>query len=239
METAPQLINVLKNGTGGFAPVVPFNPATDKLLSLDFTAANTSLTDAMLKDTAQFTTYVDRQLAGAGARYGIGGYNEHRTIYSRSGVFDAPAEATQAEPRRLHLGTDIWGPAGTAVMAPLDSMVHSFGYHPQLGNYGAVIILGHYYCGHTFYTLYGHLSKASIEHIEEGQRIAKGTTFASFGVPQENGWWPPHLHFQVMEGMQGWYGDYPGVCAFSQRDQWLSNCIDPDLILDLNRYIGA
>lgn len=225
------LINVLECAAADFHPVVPFDNGKDKLLPLDFTTTNTELTDAVLSNTNLFTQYVGKKLQSAGARYGIGGYGEHRTIYKRSIVFDGE------EPRRLHLGTDIWGPPYTKVMAPLDGIVHSFGFHPALGNYGAVIIVAHYLQGVSFYTLYGHLSRNSIKNVHEGDVVKKGDVFAEFGIPQENGQWPPHLHFQVMRNMQGWKGDYPGVCAFSEKDQWLQNCIDPDLILNLARFI--
>lgn len=88
-------------------PVVDFVPASDILLPLDFTQANKELTEEILQDTARFSSYIDGLLDRAGAKYGIGGYDEHRTVYSRSTVFDAgnPGE----EPRRLHLGIDIWG----------------------------------------------------------------------------------------------------------------------------------
>lgn len=234
MEKVAALIDLLHQYRDELAPVVPFTPGTDQLLLLDFTAANTALTDEILNDINRFSAFVHNELAAAGARYGIGGYNEHRTIYSRSTVFD---NESGAEPRRLHLGTDIWGKPHTAVMAPLDGIVHSFGFHPSLGDYGAVIILSHQLEGQSFFTLYGHLSLGSIKNLEEGQRIGKGDVFAEFGIPQDNGWWPPHLHFQVMKDMQGWNGDYPGVCAFSERGKWLENCVDPDLVLNMNQYL--
>jgi murein DD-endopeptidase MepM/ murein hydrolase activator NlpD len=233
MSTAQNLHDILKRHSGKFHPVVPFHPPNDRLLPLDFTAANTELSDEILTDNNRFIQYINNQLASAGARYGIGGYAEHRTIYSRSSVFDNNGSG---EPRRLHLGTDIWGAPNTKVMAPLDGIVHSFGFHPEGGNYGAVIILAHRLEAVSFYTLYGHLSLGSIQNIGEGQRIARGDVFAAFGIPQENGWWPPHLHFQVMHDLQGWKGDYPGVCAFSEREQWLHNCVDPDFILDMDKY---
>lgn len=234
MQPTQNLTEILKQHQGTFHPVVPFDPQTDRLLPLDFTAANTQLTDEILNDNNRFIQYINQQLSNAGARYGIGGYGEHRTIYSRSEVFD---NSNCSEPRRLHLGTDIWGAPNTKVMAPLDGIVHSFGFHPELGNYGAVIILSHQLEGASFYTLYGHLSLGSIQNLTEGKRIGQGDVFAEFGIPQENGWWPPHLHFQVMQDMQGWKGDYPGVCAFSEREAWLQNCLNPDLILDLDQYI--
>jgi hypothetical protein len=38
--------------------------------------------------------------------------------------------------------------------------------------------------------------------------------------------------------MEDWKGDYPGVCKFSEREKWLQNSPDPDLILQFNKYIA-
>lgn len=218
-----------------FKSVVPFNPAQNKLVVLDFTERNTSLTDDMLQDTRLFSNYINQTLSAAGALYGIGGYDEHRTVYNRSKVFDAPVPGE--EPRRLHLGTDIWGKPNTAVMAPLDGIVHSFAFNNQFGDYGATIILSHRLGEFSFFTLYGHLSLHSIKNIHEGDRIGAGDVFAEFGIPIENGHWPPHLHFQMILDMHEWKGDYPGVCRYSEKDKWLANSPDPDVLLRLNRFI--
>ena len=219
----------LKEHAGLFHPVVPFKNS-DKLLMMDFTAANTELTQAILADTNLFIQYINRKLDSAVATYGIGGYNEHRTIYSRSHVFDTDAGA---EPRRLHLGIDIWGKPYTRVMAPLDGIVHNFAFNNAYGDYGATIILTHNLEGRTFYTLYGHLSLNSIKNMQEGDVVRKGDVFCEFGIPFENGQWPPHLHFQIIRDMQGMKGDYPGVCRFSERESYLANCPDADLILNM------
>ena len=210
-----------------FCPVVPFE-ADDRLLLLDFTGKNTELTPELLSDTALFTAYVNKKLNEAGARYGIGGYNEHRTVYSRSPVFDTGEDD---EPRRLHLGTDIWGKPYTRVMAPLDGIVHSFAFNNAYGDYGTTIILTHQLEGNVFHTLYGHLSLNSIKNVQEGETIKKGDVFAEFGIPVENGHWPPHLHFQIIYDMEGKKGDYPGVCRFSEKERYLENCPDPALLL--------
>jgi hypothetical protein len=72
--------------------------------------------------------------------------------------------------------------------------------------------------------------------LNEGQYINRGQEFAHFGEPRENGQWPPHLHFQIIADMQFKKGDYPGVCKFSEREKYLHNCSDPDLILQMMQY---
>ncbi|NOT51989.1 MAG: peptidoglycan DD-metalloendopeptidase family protein [Chitinophagaceae bacterium] len=228
------LLSVLLAHQKDFGPVVTFDPARDKLLLLDLTAANRNISEDILDDINTFSTYINDQLRTNNAGYGIGGYNEHRTVYSRSKVFDGTTE--QDEPRRLHLGIDIWGKPNTPVKAPLDGIIHSFAFNNNFGDYGATIILAQQLDGITFHTLYGHLSLNSIKNIQEGDRINKGDVFAEFGIPPENGHWPPHLHFQVIDDIGEWKGDYPGVCKFSEREKWLANCPDPDIILQLNQY---
>ncbi|HKZ66695.1 MAG TPA: peptidoglycan DD-metalloendopeptidase family protein [Chitinophagaceae bacterium] len=246
---AQSLISLLNTAHSLFSPVVPFSPAKDKLLALDFTAANEELTQVVFEDTKIFAQYISDQLENAGARYGIGGYAEYRTVYSRSKLFGS-LELPQhkdflytgfsgegSEQRRLHLGTDIWGEAHTAVMAPLNGTIHSFAYNDAFGDYGATIILAHQLNGISFHTLYGHLSLNAIKNLQKGQLILKGDVFAEFGISSENGQWPPHLHFQIIAYLEGWEGDYPGVCKFSEKEEWLSNCPDPDLILRMNQYL--
>lgn len=216
-----------------FSKVVDFDPGTDRLLPFDFTAGNSSLTPELLSDTQAFSTWVSQQLAQNHARYGIGGYNEHRTIYSRSEHFDSLTE----EPRRLHLGIDIWGPAGTPVYNFYDAKVHSFNFNDNFGDYGATIILEYELEGFSFFGLYGHLSLKSLDGLYEGKPVAAGEQFTSFGIPEENGFWPPHLHFQLIFDMQGFKGDYPGVCQFSKREHFLNNCPDPSTILGLTGFI--
>lgn len=229
------IIAVLEKNQYLFHPVVPFEPAKDKLLPIDLTAANTALTDEILMDVQLFTNYINELLKASGALYGIGGYGEHRTVYRVSKVFDGLSAGE--EPRRLHLGTDIWGKPATRIMAPLDGIVHSFANNDQPGDYGATIILTHQLEGITFYTLYGHLSLNSIKNIREGMRIEKGEVFAEFGIPAENGQWPPHLHFQVILDLGNKKGDFPGVCKFSEKESYLANSPDPDWLLQLNQFL--
>jgi len=216
----------LRQHQTGISSVVDFNPAADRLYPFDFTAKNQELTDDILTDTRAFSAWADSKLKSAGCRYGIGGYNEHRTIYTRSSHFD-----TDEEPRRLHLGVDIWGEAGTPVYNFYQAEVHSFQYNDHFGDYGATIILKYDLGGRELHVLYGHLSLSSLDGLYEGKPISGGKPFAFFGIPEENGHWPPHLHMQLIHDMEGKKGDYPGVCQYSKKAAYLENCPDPQLIL--------
>lgn len=225
------LNTILERHAQIFVPVVPFDPVRDRWLAMDFTEANEELTAEGIENNPVFCEYINAKLKEKGARYGIGGYAEHRTVYSRSRVFDA---ADGGEPRRLHLGVDVWGAAGTPVFAPLGGVVHSFQFNNRDGDYGATIILQHQLEGYSFYTLYGHLSLVDLQ-LKRGQYIATGEAFAHFGMPEENGNWPPHLHFQIITDMHEKEGDYPGVCRYSEKEFYLANCPDPGILLQMSK----
>jgi murein DD-endopeptidase MepM/ murein hydrolase activator NlpD len=221
------LENFIKTHPGEIGKVIDFNPETDRLFKFDFTASNTELSPDDVSDTEKFSRWVDKKLTDNKARYGIGGYMEHRTLYARSELFN-----TGDEPRRLHLGVDIWAEAGTPVYAPITGLIHSFRDNNHFGDYGPTIILTHELEGMELYTLYGHLNRKSLEGLAVGDPITKGHQIAVFGNQDENGHWPPHLHFQLMFDMEGCYGDYPGVARYSEKDKYLRNIPDPNLILN-------
>lgn len=215
-------------------PVIPFDPQKDKIILLDLGENNRELNTEVLSGTASFTDYINKKLRSANARYGIGGYREKRAVYGRSRLFGDGS----TEPRRIHLGTDIWGKPYTPVMSPLDGIIHSFAFNNNFGDYGATIILTHHLDREKIHTLYGHLSLNSIKNIQEGDRVSAGDVIAEFGIPAENGHWPPHLHFQVIRDLEGWKGDYPGVCSETEKEKYFSNCPDPDYLLNLNRWLS-
>ena len=206
-------------------------------MHLDLTNENEEVFKIDFADTEKFSDYVNEKLKKAKAKFGIGGYNELRGLYERSKVFDALSSGD--EPRRLHLGIDIWGEAGTKVHAPLGGIVHSTGFNNNFGDYGATLILQHQLDSVNFYTLYGHLSKDDIAKVTEFQYIVRGHVIGHFGKPEENGHWPPHLHFQIIKDVRLWKGDYPGVCKYSEHKKYLANCPDPDLILNMMQYVDA
>jgi murein DD-endopeptidase MepM/ murein hydrolase activator NlpD len=226
MDKHQQLKTYLKNNPNAIGKVVDYNAGTDRLFLLDFTAANTELSTAIIADTEKFNNWVTDKLKANNCRYGSGGYLEHRTIYAVSAHFD-----TEDEPRRLHLGVDIWGPAGTPIYSPFDGKVHSFQDNDNLGDYGPCIILEHELDGLTLYSLYGHLSRQSLPALTVGMPVKKDQQIATLGNHAENGHWPPHLHFQLMFDMEGKFGDYPGVCKYSEMEKYRINVPDPALVL--------
>jgi murein DD-endopeptidase MepM/ murein hydrolase activator NlpD len=221
-----KLKKFIKTHPGDVGKVVDYNPSIDRLLTFDFTASNTELSPDDVNDTEKFSHWVNQKLAENKARYGIGGYMEHRTLYARSELFN-----TGDEPRRLHLGIDIWAPAGTPVYVPVSGYVHSFQDNDHFGDYGPTIIIKHKLDDLVLYSLYGHLSRKDLVRLKIGTPVEKGQKLASFGAAEENGHWPPHLHFQLMFDIGDSYGDYPGVGRYSEKEKWLENIPDPNLIL--------
>ncbi|MFZ1800934.1 MAG: peptidoglycan DD-metalloendopeptidase family protein [Chitinophagaceae bacterium] len=233
MKNSSRLESILKNHQEEYLPVIPFTPGKEKIVHLDLSENNKTFTPEIYNHLPLFSKYISGELERHGAVYGIGGYGELRNMYHLSPLFDANKKNGI---RRLHLGIDIWGNAGTPVFAPLGGMVHRFGYNPAKGDYGGTIILIHQLEGVSFYSLYGHLSLDSLGNISEGKYFAAGSLLATTGNEQDNGNWPPHLHFQLIHHFYNSVADYPGVCAEGEKNTWLSNSPDPDLILKLMRY---
>jgi murein DD-endopeptidase MepM/ murein hydrolase activator NlpD len=237
------LENVLLKNRLNFRPVIDFNAAKEKIAAINLSRSNTALTEEIFSNTKSFSAYIDAERTAANAKFLIGGYNELRGIYKRSLLFDEEKKygiekPVAEEPRRLHIGTDIWGDAGTKIFAPLGGMVHSFAFNDNFGDYGATIILEHQLDTIVFHTLYGHLSLADLAKTQEGKYIGRGELLAHFGEPKDNGNWPPHLHFQIITDMRLYKGDYPGVCAERESEKYLANCPDPDLILNMMKYVA-
>lgn len=205
-----------------FVPVVPGWPQQAVPISL---SEHAGLPAEVWDSREALGKYIQHYIKQHKATYAYGGYNELRPIYGTSTHFGG------LEPRRLHLGIDIWGEAGTPVMAPLGGMVHSLGFNAADGDYGATVVVSHSLDGVGFFTLYGHLARTDLDSLRKGMYLTAGEVFAQFGTEPDNGDWPPHLHFQIIADMGLYEGDYPGVCAWSQRDFWLRRSPDPKLIL--------
>lgn len=166
----------------------------------------------------------------AGVWVSIGRYDEPRLLYvtPEFALGDRPTD----EHRTIHIGLDLFAPAGTPVYAPLDGTVHAFHDNATLLDYGPMIILRHVTDdGTEFFTLYGHLSRESLHGLRVGQIVAAGDRIATLGTPEVNVGWTPHLHLQVIVDLLGLGTDFPGVARPTQRRVWTALCPDPNLIV--------
>ncbi|MDC1312409.1 aminotransferase class III-fold pyridoxal phosphate-dependent enzyme [Flavobacteriaceae bacterium] len=157
-----------------------------------------------------------------------GGYLEPRPIYTSKSYEKQANQAAQN--RTLHLGIDFWLPSQTSVHTPLKAEVVVASYNPQSKQYGGLVILKHNEDGLIFYTLYGHLCKASVAAQRVGDVLKKGDRIGALGNPLQNGQWAPHLHFQIMLSMLDNTQDFPGVAFPKQMQVWKSICPDPNLL---------
>jgi len=210
-------------------------PILDAAISINaYTALDLSVTNAAL-DAYNITNptacqeYIDSVLKKNHAEVAYGGYLEKRNLYSDKSNFSSNTMAL----RNIHLGIDYWAKAGTSVLAPIKGKVHSFQNNSAMGDYGPTIILHHQFNDIFFYTLYGHLSLDSIKNVYVGKEFERGEILGFLGTPDINVNYAPHLHFQIINDIGAYHGDYPGVCTENDLAFYKSNCPDPNLLLGL------
>jgi murein DD-endopeptidase MepM/ murein hydrolase activator NlpD len=152
----------------------------------------------------------------------VGGYLENR-----KGMYSSPLYKAQ---RYIHLGIDIWAPAGEPVFAIADG--HVFGARDNNNelDYGPTLIVEHTINGLTFYALYGHLSRESIMYIKAGEPVKRGQKLAELGTVAENGGWVPHLHFALGVERPETI-DMPGVCTPEDTEKYRILHPDPRFLL--------
>ena len=228
IAASPRVRDWLHANASTFASILDVDLRVEPSLVLDLGVAS-PLVRGDPRENAEpaLTRRINDALAAAGVRVGIGRYDEARLLYTAPFFGRADAER-----RTIHIGLDLFAPAGTPVHAPLDGIVHAFADNNVPQDYGPVIILQHETgSGESFFTLYGHLSRASLSGLRVGQRIARGTRFASLGAPEENVGWTPHLHLQLITDLLDAGCDFPGVAPASQRAVWRSLSPDPNLLV--------
>ena len=218
---------------GEFASVVDPDLASGKCPVLDLSVSSPAFEPGHKAfDLSSLSSMIDALLASAEEKACIGRANEVRLFYTDK-RFALPTDA-MPENRTIHLGIDIFMPAGSRVYAPLAGTVVSAVDNAGHLDYGPTIILEHATDqGDVFYTLYGHLARESLNGLEKGRPVARGEPLAWMGDEAVNGGWPPHLHFQVMLDLLGLEGDYPGVARPSQREVWTAIVPDPSAMLGL------
>ncbi|MCB9030378.1 MAG: peptidoglycan DD-metalloendopeptidase family protein [Deltaproteobacteria bacterium] len=154
--------------------------------------------------------------------FGIGRFNEKRPGMYITDQFGGI--------RDIHMGLDIGAPVGTPVHAFFDGEIYTFGYNPDEGDYGNVIITKHRLDGVDLYALHGHLSADSITGLQVGQFFSAGSVIGFVGDRHENGNWNPHVHFQLSLERPITH-DMPGVVSDENRADALQKYLDPRLVL--------
>ena len=223
----------IKANAARFAPILGAPLDMKTLMHLPLDIANPIVSGNPAENGEPLVTErVFGAMKARGATVAFGGYGEARLVYAASAFADPIA--APGERRTVHLGVDLFAPAGTPVHAPLEGVVFAAANNATWLDYGPVIILEHATdSGVPFFTLYGHQSVESLEGMTPGRRVAKGERISAFGTPDVNGGWTPHLHFQVMTDLLDLGTDFPGVGRPSQREVWLSICPDPSRLLGI------
>ena len=174
-----------------------------------------------LPDEYEVRDFTNGEYSPSEYEFDIGKYDELRPGMYSTDLF--------SDGRFLHVGIDIGAPVGTPCMAFDDGEISHFGYNPDDGDYGYVVITKHTIDGRSVWALYGHLDSKSIENKEIGQKISKGEVICWMGDKHENGGWESHLHFQLSLKEPRTH-DMPGVVSPDNRDQALEDYPDPRLV---------
>lgn len=225
------VVRWLRTGPSQAGPVVEPDLRTPPQVVLDLSPGSLELGPLSYSDDPEAVeALIASRLKAAGKAVAVGQYNEARTAYSGKSFEVKVNDGT--EMRSVHLGIDLFLPSGSAVLAPLDGVIHSFQDNASGQDYGPTIILEHRFPdAPAFFTLYGHLSRKSLDGLREGGKVRRGDKFAEIGQTSENGGWPPHLHFQIVTDLLDRKGEFPGVALPSRRSLWLGISPDPNLIL--------
>ncbi|MBN1583581.1 MAG: aminotransferase class III-fold pyridoxal phosphate-dependent enzyme [Anaerolineae bacterium] len=248
---AEPISNWLRLQANAMAPVLGMDLRTAACEVFDLSVGSPLVSgDPRLNVASALARRLFERMSASGAQVGIGRYNESRLLYNAplfekelaSGYSggDRPAD----ERRTVHLGIDLFTGAGTPVYAPLAGTVYAFAKNDAPQDYGQLIVLQHrtddgaaendLACeAKLFYTLYGHLSAASLAKLQVGQTISQGQQIGTIGTADENGGWTPHLHFQIITDLLGLDCDFPGVCRASLRRIWAAFSPDTNLILGI------
>ncbi|TXK73529.1 peptidoglycan DD-metalloendopeptidase family protein [Mesonia sp. HuA40] len=216
----------LSSLTTDFTPVIK-GFAHQTYIPLDLSIHQNLLSTSVLFNPVQMQERLTQWLHKNQAEVAFGGYMELRKIYDRSMHF----LTDEAQKRNLHLGVDFWAAAETPVVAPIAGRVHSLANNEGYGNYGPTLLLEHQISGHQFFSLYGHLSLASLSLLQQGDLVKAGDTIGFLGDARVNGDYAPHLHFQLILDIENYVGDYPGVARALEKPYYLKNCPDPNILL--------
>lgn len=168
------------------------------------------------------------ELLRSGASVGIGRHGEVR--YTRDAYRSIGVEQPVDELASVHLGMDVFVPAGTPVQAPLAGVVHTVSV--QGGE--ACVVLRHASAGAPeFFLLCRHLAAGSVAGLAKGQQIAPGQALGAVASAAQNGGSPAHLHCQIALDLLDRGVDFPRRVPVVERAVWAALSPDPNLILGI------
>ncbi len=216
------LADFIKANRSAFAPMFEPVLTVDNTIYMELSGDNNTFAGL---NESEMDAAVFKRIDDAGAIAGVGGYLENRSVYRDTELFRGDEE------RCIHIGVDVFLPSGTPVFAPFAGEVQSFANRQVSGDYGPVIILRHRLNDFVFHSLYGHLAEASLEGLYDGKPVVSGEKIAEIGPRPINGNWTPHLHFQLIQDMQDYHGDYPGVVRPAELEFFKQNCPDPSALI--------
>ncbi len=136
------IVDWLCTNQTSFAPIIAQDLRTEPLLVFDLSVGSPLVAD--LEDPTDTTAFTERlfaEMRRAGVAVGVGRYNEARLLYSDP-LFAQPSEELP-ERRTVHLGIDLFQPAGAPIFAPIDGAVHSYANNEGYQDYGPTVILQH------------------------------------------------------------------------------------------------
>ncbi len=233
-----RVIDWLASGREQLRWVLPTITPEENCARIDLGVGSDQLSGDPESFAYQTTDAVAAALAAQHAVWGVGAYDEARLVYAAD-QFASDNEGTNGanrnpfgERRTIHLGLDLFAPAGAPVALPLSGIVEVATEIDKPLDYGGVIVVRHQTDdGVPFYTLYGHLSRDSVRRVRPQQRLAAGEPFAELGTESENGGWAPHVHVQLIVDDLELRADFPGVCRASQRSVWKELSPDPQWLM--------
>jgi 4-aminobutyrate aminotransferase-like enzyme/Ser/Thr protein kinase RdoA (MazF antagonist) len=227
---ARPLCSWLRQQAERFAPVVYPPPDSARVHVFDFSVGSLEL-DPFLDpaDEASLYKFVSRRLRETGAELGVSRHNEAR--FTTRADFLRSEGNDGSEWRSVHLGVDLFLPAGSPVFAPLDSVIFALQERSAPLECGPAIVLEHEFPAGRFYALYGGLSHGSLELRPRGARVARGEKIGELAGSGETGEGTGRLHFQIFAALPDRRSSFPAWCAPAEREVWLSLCPDPNIVL--------
>ncbi len=229
------IVKWLENNQKQFSSIMDDDLSKAPLLVIDTSVSSPAMANpATPFNPAKETKKLFRAIEDTNSIAGIGKYDEYRILYTSEDFADVTTHL-----RTLHLGIDIFKPAGESVYAALAGKVFARTNNPAPQDYGGLIILEHIIeqgadsQGIKFYTLYGHLNPESIANLNFGDLILPGQKLGELGNIHENGFWPPHVHFEIITNLLGETETFFGVGSHAHRNVWLSLCPDPNIVLGI------